>query len=394
MRAARHRRSVALALLLPALGALLFTLAAPGASAGGGPVDPGIDLIEHTSEPLSHEEAEELFARTLQELATGSAARGVFPPDERYRVPDANLPLIRTISLVGIYAGNQYVGHCTGFMVTPVVMMTAAHCLYDRGRFFDRILAAPAWNGEAYAPFGVASSFKFVIPRGWAEGQGALVPNPAIPDEYDWGIVVFDNPPWGRALEPYPYLADAPDSFFARPDVQLFTAGYPGDKPAGMWWTTSREFVVTETMLYTKMDMWHGQSGSPIYAIANDIGFIFSVVSSGNDDWNFSVRFTRGLLAALETYCRPFGCVLLTFTVPEGAGLGVTPTPTATPTRTPTPTPTRTTPPTFTPTATPTPTRTTPPTFTPTATPTRAATPTPTPPPRPAPIRIPQVARD
>jgi len=377
MRSTRSR-SAALALLLPALGALLYTLAAPGASAGGGPVDPGIDLIEHTSEPLSHEEAAELFERTLEELATGSAARGVFPPDERYRVPDANLPLIRTISWVAIYVGNRYVGNCTGFMVTPVVMMTAAHCLYDRGRFFDRILAAPAWNGEAYAPFGVASSFKFVIPRGWAEGQGALVPNPAIPDEYDWGIVVFDNPPWGRALEPYPYLADAPDSFFARPDVQLFTAGYPGDKPGGMWWTTSREFVVTPTMLYTKMDMWYGQSGSPIYAVANDIGFIFSVVSSGNDDWNFSVRFTRGLLAALETYCQPFGCVLLTFTVPEGAGLGVTPTPTATPTRTPTPTPTRTTPP----------------TFTPTATPTRAATPTPPPPPRPAPIRIPQLARD
>ncbi|GIW14635.1 MAG: hypothetical protein KatS3mg063_0488 [Tepidiforma sp.] len=376
MRSTRSR-SAALALLLPALGALLYTLAAPGASADSAPADPGIELIEHSTEPLSPAEAEKLFERTLEELATGSAARGVFPPDERYRVPDANLPLIRTISYVAIYVGNRYFGSCTGFMVTPVVMMTAAHCLYEQGRFFDRIVAVPGYNGETYGPFGVAASSKMVIPRGWAEGRGAAVPNPAIPDEYDWGIVVFDNPPWGRALEPYPYLADAPDSFFARPDVQLFTAGYPGDKPDGMWWTTSREFVVTPTMLYTKMDVWHGQSGSPIYAIANDIGFIFSVVSSGNDDWNFSVRFTRGMLAALETYCRPFGCVLLTFTVPEGAGLGVTPTPTATPTRTPTPTPTRTTPP----------------TFTPTATPTRAATPTPTPP-RPAPIRIPQLARD
>lgn len=338
----------------------------------------GFYPVEHTSSPMSSSEAELLFLETMATFSNASAAAGIFPPDERQRMRDANLPFIKTIALVVIYTGNQYAGHCTGFFATPVVMVTAAHCLFSNGRFFDRVVAVPAYNGETYPPFGMASSWKMVVPRGWAEGRGALVPNPSIPDEFDWGIVVFDSPPWGQALEPFPYLADAPDSFFARPDVELFTAGYPGDKPVGMWWTSSREFVVTPTMLYTRMDMWFGQSGSPIYAISNDIGFIFSLVSSGDDNWNFSVRFTRPMLSALETYCRPFGCVLLTFTVPEGAGLGPSPTPTPTPTMT--PTPTRTVPPT--------------PTPTPTATPTQRPGTTPTPRPSPAPIWIPQLARD
>ncbi len=369
-----RRAPVLLVILAAVAGVAAVTIAGPSRS--GASEDPGYELLEHTSPPISPAEAQALADQFFAELATGSAARGVFPPDERYPVVDANLPLIRTISLVILYVGNQPIGYCTGFMVNPTVMMTAAHCLYAGGRFFDRLLVIPAYNGESYGPFGVAASSKMVVPRGWAEGKGARVPNPAIPDEFDWGIAVVDNPPWGRALEPYPYLADAPDSFFTSGAVDLFTAGYPGDKPVGMWWTTSREFVVTPTMLYTRMDVWHGQSGSPIYAISGNLGFIFSVVSSGDDNWNFSVRFTRPMLAALETYCRPFGCVLLTFTLPEGAGLPASPTPT--PTRTPT--------------ATPTPTRTVPPTFTPT--PARGASPTPTPPRQPLPIRIPQLARD
>ncbi|GIW18993.1 hypothetical protein [Tepidiforma sp.] len=375
------RRAPALLLILAAIAGVA-ALAVAGPSESGAAADRGYDLIEHTSPPMNPAETQALADQFFAELATGSAARGVFPPDERYPMANANLPLIRTIALVGIYVGNQYVGHCTGFMVNPIVLMTAAHCLYENGRFYDRVVIVPGYNGESYGPFGVAASAKMVVPRGWAEGRGARVPNPNIPDEFDWGIAVVDNPPWGRALEPYPYLADAPDSFFTSGAVELFTAGYPGDKPVGMWWTTSREFIVTPTMLYTKMDMWHGQSGSPIYAISGDLGFIFSVVSAGNDDWNFSVRFTRAMLSALETYCRPFGCILLTFTVPEGVGLPGTPTPTRTATPSPTPTPTRTVPPTFTP--------------TPTATPTRTATvpPTPTPRPSPVPIRIPLLARD
>lgn len=63
----------------------------------------------------------------------------------------------------------------------------------------------------------------------------------------------------------------------------LNTAGYPGDKPSGTQWFTSRQETDLwpfDKLFYTQVDVLPGQSGSPAWELRSDGGrYIKGVVS-------------------------------------------------------------------------------------------------------------------
>jgi V8-like Glu-specific endopeptidase len=370
------RRTPAPALLLLGLLALgVGLVAAAGPLPASAEPDP-YELIEFPLRPPPAN-AEELARAYLQDAGDAGAAT-VFPPDDRWRVPDTTAPYWRTIAqLVMFDAFGEIESFCTGTMLTATVVLTAAHCIYSGGAYADGVLVIPGADG-LYWPYGTGISVSMAVPVGWARGQGATNDQWGPPSPYDWGILVLDGRDWREQLAPYPVVAAASDLFFDKMPFALLTAGYPGDKPEGtMWAAFSTAHDVDDTFLYTRADIYLGQSGSPIIVITQEFSFIFSVVSVGDAWWNISVRFTPPVVRALEDYAWELGESLTTYVLPDPP-----PSPTATVTPSPTPSPT--------PTASPTPT----PTPTPAGTVTPTPTPTRTPPPTPPPIRIPQVARD
>ena len=282
-----------------------------------------------------------------REQAKVSAAT-IFPPDTRFEIADTTKPLWRTITLLLVYDQfDELVGSCSGVFLNYNVVLTAAHCIYNGGDYAWSIVAAPGAETEG-PPFGLGDAIYYAVPQGWVDGNGAL-PSGTLkpPSPYDWGIITFAGDPFGGRLAPYPVMAHAEDTFFAAASTMIGTAGFPGDKPfASMWAADSFEYFVDNTYLYTLVDIFSGQSGSPIFAIDEDDFFIFSVVSGGNDFANRSVRFTPIVLNALKQYCKQLGCIVQTYTWVAD--------PIPTPTKTATPTPTKTNTPTATPTKTPT----------------------------------------
>lgn len=277
----------------------------------------------------------------------GVSAATVFGPDDRVRVTDTRQTPFRTIAHLALFEyGNQLSGHCSGVMLAPDVVLTAAHCVYESGHYMDSVLVIPGENWPDW-PYGTGFAVKMAVPVGWAQGPGQLPATaPLPPTAYDWAILVLNLRDWGdNALAPYPVVAHASDSYFARDDIFLASAGFPGDKPSGTMWTeVSENLYVDGDALYTDLDIMPGQSGSPIFAVDSEHAFIFSVVSAGNDYFNRSVRFTPPVLLALEQYARNLGSRLVTYVVPHGAPAptatarpSATPTPTATPTRSATP---------------------------------------------------------
>ncbi len=342
-------------ILVAGVGLAVGSLSLNLQNAAGSPSEPGLEMVtwEAGSAP-NHD----LVLGDIKDRQDRVGAAHVFPPDERFRISDSTGSGWRTITLLLFYdQSEELVGECSGVFLNYNVVLTAAHCIYSDGEYAYSVVAAPGASEDA-PEFGLADAAFLAVPNGWADGPGEDPPGvPATPSQFDWGIVVFEGDPFGGQLGPYAFMAHAEDEFFNAPSTFIGTAGFPGDKPFGsMWAAESLEYFVDETYLYTLMDIYPGQSGSPIFAIDDTDFFIFSVVSLGGPVANLSVRFTPPVLNALEEYCEELGCTVNTFTwVPDETPVP-SPTPTATPTSTPTPTttPLPTLPPSPTPTAQPT----------------------------------------
>jgi V8-like Glu-specific endopeptidase len=219
----------------------------------------------------------------LDDLADRADYSVIGPRDSRVHETDTTRFPFNTICHLERDFGDGRWRGCSGVMVGPVTVLTAAHCLYSHlfRRAPVRIRVSPGRRDRDTTPYGTVDASRGYVPRAYltlrrARGQS--------PRDHDYGVLRLRRAPAG--IERFMTVRALSDDELDRiRRTKLVTiAGYPGDRPLGtMWRHTERLTGSTPRRLFYTVDTCPGHSGSPIWFKSRQAGerVIIGIHTSG-----------------------------------------------------------------------------------------------------------------
>ena len=209
-------------------------------------------------------EGREVVPFALDFLADEADYAIIGPTDGRRRVSHTNRFPHSAVCHIERDFGDGRLTGCTGFLIAPTVLLTAAHCIMSpirrRLKLPDqavRIRVTPGRGSRNAKPFGAQWARAWRVNPAYRRRPSALV---------DVGLI-FLNRPFSPSPGHFRLWSPSRTELDAtRANRLVHISGYPADKPNGTQWEHAERLDrITDQQLFYSVDTCPGHSGSPVW---------------------------------------------------------------------------------------------------------------------------------